>query len=121
MHSKEKEDVEVNTNSSKKVKKIAIIGLPNSGKSQIFNNLTGEYTLVANYPLTTIELKRTQCQIGNHCCEIIDTPGLSCLYIHSEEELIVRDLIFSEKPDVIIQCIDTNRLKQSLILTADLL
>ena len=107
--------------SSRDVKKIAIVGLPNTGKSQIFNNLTGEYTLVANYPLTTVEMKRTRCRIGGEQYEVIDTPGLHCLYIHSEEELIVRDMIFKEVPDVIIQCIDANQLKQSLILTADLL
>ena len=103
------------------VKKIAIVGLPNTGKSQVFNNLSGKYTLVANYPLTTVEVKKTRCQINGQSYEIIDTPGLHCLYIHSEEELQVRDMIFSEKPDVIIQCIDANQLKQSLTLTADLL
>jgi ferrous iron transport protein B len=107
--------------SSQSVKKIAIVGLPNTGKSQVFNNLTGEYTLVANYPLTTVEMKRTICDVGGEPYEIIDTPGLHCLYIHSEEELIVRDMIFKEVPDIIIQCIDANQLKQSLTLTADLL
>jgi ferrous iron transport protein B len=102
-------------------RKIVIVGLPNTGKSQVFNNLTGEYSVVANYPLTTVEIKRTQCRIGNQFYEVVDTPGLHCLYIHSEEELIVRDMIFSENPDIIIQCIDANRLKQSLTLTADLL
>jgi len=106
---------------SRTVKKIAILGLPNTGKSQVFNNLTGEYALVANYPLTTVETQRVKCRINGELCEVIDTPGLHCLYIHSEEELIVRDMIFKEKPDVIIQCIDANRLKQSLTLTADLL
>ena len=106
MFFEEKEIVKVSSNSSNPVKKIFIVGLPNTGKSQIFNNLTGEYNIVANYPLTTIEPKRTFCQIKNHRCEVIDTPGLHCLFIHSEEELIVRDMIFSEKPDVIIQCID---------------
>jgi ferrous iron transport protein B len=106
---------------SRAVKKIAIVGLPNTGKSQVFNNLTGEYTLVANYPLTTVEMKRTRCEIGSETYEVIDTPGLHCLYIHSEEELIVRDMIFKEVPDVIIQCIDANQLKQSLVLTSDLL
>ena len=101
--------------------KIAIVGLPNTGKSQVFNNLTGEYTLVANYPLTTIEIKKTICRINGQAYEVIDTPGLHCLYIYSQEELIVRDMIFSEKPDIIIQCIDANRLKQSLTLAADLL
>jgi ferrous iron transport protein B len=110
-----------NSGSSRPVKKIAIVGLPNTGKSQVFNNLTGEYALVANYPLTTVEMKRTRCRIGGQAYEVIDTPGLHCLYIHSEEELIVRDMIFKEVPDIIIQCIDANQLKQSLTLTADLL
>ena len=109
------------SSASRPVKKIAIIGLPNTGKSQVFNNLTGKYTLVANYPFTTVKMNRTRCEIDGHPYEVIDTPGLHCLYIHSEEELIVRDLIFSEKPDIIIQCIDANQLKQSLTLTGDLL
>ena len=45
-------------------RKIAIVGLPNTGKSQVFNNLTGEYTLVSNFPLTTVEMKRTRCRIN---------------------------------------------------------
>lgn len=105
----------------KETKKIAILGLPNTGKSQVFNNLTKEYTLVSNYPLTTIETKTAQCRIHNQSYAIMDTPGMHCLYIHSEEELMVRDMLFREKPDVIVQCIDANRLKQSLVLTADLL
>lgn len=109
------------SNSYRAIKKIAIVGLPNTGKSQVFNNLTGKYTLVANYPLTTVETKRAICRINGETCEVIDTPGLHCLYIHSEEELIVRDMFFKDSPDIIIQCIDANRLKQSLNLTADLL
>ncbi|MHC4311372.1 MAG: FeoB small GTPase domain-containing protein, partial [Planctomycetota bacterium] len=100
MSEKEKTQREY-SDSSQSVKKIAIVGLPNTGKSQVFNNLTGEYALVANYPLTTVEMKRTRCEIGGEPYEVIDTPGLHCLYIHSEE--------------------DANQLKQSLTLTADLL
>lgn len=104
-----------------RIKKVIIAGLPNTGKSHVFNSLTGEYTLVGNYPFTTVEIKRSEGVIRKEKCEIIDTPGLHSLYIHSEEELVVRDLIFSESPDVIIQCMDASRLKQSLTLTADLL
>jgi len=104
-----------------KVTKIFIIGLPNTGKSHVFGNLTGEYSLAGNSPFTTVEAKRAGCKIDNNPCEIVDTPGLHCLYVHSEEELLVRDMILTENPDIIIQCIDANRLKQSLTLTADLL
>ncbi|MBF0477919.1 MAG: ferrous iron transport protein B [Candidatus Omnitrophica bacterium] len=103
------------------LKKVAIIGLPNTGKTQIFNNLTGEYNIVANYPGTTIEMKRSVARINDQYYEIIDTPGLHCLYIHSEEEIAVRDMIFSERPDIIVQCIDASQYKQSFLLTAELL
>ncbi len=71
MFLKRKNDSRVSSKSSGKVKKIAIVGLPNTGKSQVFNNLTGEYTLVANYPLTTMEVKRTHCRLGNQNYEVI--------------------------------------------------
>lgn len=106
---------------TKITKKIAIIGLPNTGKSQIFNNLTGQYTLVANYPLTTVDTKKVTCSIKGLSYEVIDTPGMHCLYIHSEEENIVRDMLFAEKPDVIVQCVEASRLKHSLVLTLDLI
>lgn len=104
-----------------RIKKVAIIGLPNTSKSQIFNNLTGKYAVVANYPGTTIEMKRSGTRIDGQDYEIIDTPGLHCLYIHSEEEIAVRDMLFTEQPEVIIQCIDAIQYKQSLGLTVELL
>jgi ferrous iron transport protein B len=101
-------------------KRLAIVGLPNTGKSQLFTELTGEYTLVANYPLTTVETKRKTVSIRGTRYEFIDTPGLHSLYLHSEEQEAVRDLLFEEPLDGLIQCIDANRLKQSLLLTLDL-
>ncbi|OGX22818.1 MAG: hypothetical protein A2Y03_08460, partial [Omnitrophica WOR_2 bacterium GWF2_38_59] len=86
-----------------------------------FNNLTKKYTVVANFPFTTVEMKSGTFNIYNQPYEIIDTPGIHCLYIHSEEELFVRDMLVFKQPDIIIQCIDANRLKQSLTLTFDLL
>ncbi|MBF0529784.1 MAG: ferrous iron transporter B [Deltaproteobacteria bacterium] len=103
------------------LKKIMIVGCPNTGKSQMFVNLTGEYTLVANAPLTTIEMKRATARIGDALHEIIDTPGFHGLSLDSEEDFLVLKAIFTEKPDIIVQCIDANRLKQSLALTVDLL
>ena len=108
-------------NKSQQIKKIAIVGLPNTGKSSVFNLLTGRYNIVANYPLTTVEIIKAQCVIDGRIFEVFDTPGLHSIYIHSEEEIVVRDFLFTENPDIIIQCVDANQLKQSLILTADLM
>lgn len=102
-------------------KKIAIVGLPNTGKSHVFNRLTGEYTIVANYPLTTVEIKKGRSRINSTDIEVFDTPGLHSLYIHSEEEILVRTMLLTQRPDVIIQCIDANQVRQSLALTADLM
>lgn len=101
-------------------KNVLIIGLPNCGKSQIFSNLTGEYTLVANYPLSTINIKRAYCTTEGYCYNILDTPGIYSLHIQSEEASAVREKILSGDVDIIVQCIDANQLKQSLYLTAEL-
>ena len=102
-------------------KKAVLVGQPNTGKTLIFNNLTGDYNIVANCPFTTINTKRKKCRINNQAYELIDTPGIFRLLTYSNSEVITRDLLFSEKPDVIIQCINAGQLKQSLTLTADLL
>ncbi len=97
-----------------------IVGLPNSGKSQLYNELTGDYTLVSNYPLTTVEPRARECRIGGEDWTVVDTPGLHGLFIQSEEEAVVRSELEKRRPDLLIQCMDANRLKQSLTLTADL-
>ncbi|MBF0522019.1 MAG: ferrous iron transporter B [Candidatus Omnitrophica bacterium] len=105
----------------KKTKKVMIVGLPNTGKSHVFNNLSGEYTLVGNYHNTTVETKKGRYERGDCWYEIIDTPALHSSYIYSREELIARDAILNEKPDVLVQCADANQLNQSLTLTMDLM
>ena len=101
--------------------RIAVVGLPNSGKSQLCNSLTGSYELVSNYPLTTVEIKRHHITVEGGRWEVADTPGLHGLFIQSEEELVVRENLFAERPDILVQCVDAQRFKESLLLTADLL
>ena len=101
--------------------RIAILGLPNTGKSEVYNRLTGDYNIVANYPLTTIEMKQKTVKIRGEKYEIIDTPGLHDLFVHSEEELLMRNFLLKDPPDGIIQCIDANRIRRSLRLTLDLI
>ena len=103
-----------------KVKNLYIMGLPNTGKTTIFNDLSGEYGLVANYPLTTVQIQEKTVSLRKQPYRIMDTPGLHGLYIYSEEELVIRESVFQDPPDLIIQCVDADRLKQSLFLTSDL-
>ncbi len=102
-------------------KRIAVVGLPNSGKSQLCNSLTGAYGLVSNYPQTTVAVATHRCLVEGEKWEVADTPGLHGLYIQSEEEMVVRALLFDQPPDLIVQCVDAFRFRESLLLTADLL
>ncbi len=101
--------------------RITIVGLPNSGKSQLCNSLTGTYALVSNYPQTTVTVTTHRISVEGREWEVADTPGLHGLFIQSEEELVVRALLFERPPDVLVQCVDANRFRESLLLTADLL
>jgi ferrous iron transport protein B len=103
------------------VRKAVLIGLPNSGKSSIFNNLTGRYTVVANYPCSTMCLERGHIVIDGCSYEIVDAPGVQSLLSTSEEDVLVRETIFSEKPDILLVCMDANLFKQSLVLLAEVL
>jgi ferrous iron transport protein B len=103
------------------VRTIAIIGMPNSGKSEIFNKLTRSYSPVANYHQTTISIVRKKAILGGRPYKIIDTPGISSLNIFSEEELVTRNVLFRERPDTILFCGDATRLKSTLILLAQIL
>ncbi len=97
-----------------------IVGLPNTGKSTAWNRLTGRYNLVANYPLTTLEVRSAAAAIVGAQRTIIDTPGIHGLFVQSEEDAVVRRELLKDPPAVLVQCMDAHALKQSLALTADL-
>jgi ferrous iron transport protein B len=102
-------------------KKIVILGLPNSGKSRLSNDLSGAYDIVSNYAQTTVEAAHHACTVEGQHWDVVDTPGLHGLYLQSEDELPVRDLLFRQPPDIVVQCVDAHRLRESLLLTADLM
>jgi len=101
--------------------KIAIVGNPNVGKSALFNHLAKDYSIVANYPYTTIKVARGDITIEGKTFELIDTPGIYSLEIQSEDEIIARDILIKEHPEYIIQCIDAVNIGRSLLLTSELL
>lgn len=100
---------------------IIVAGLANTGKTSTSNLLTGTYGLVANYHMTTLEPQENSYLFRGAAYHIIDTPGCSGLYARSDEELILRRLITERRPDVILQCIDAARIRQSLLMTSQLM
>jgi ferrous iron transport protein B len=103
------------------MRKIAIVGTPNVGKSVMFNNLTGEYAAVSNYPGTTVEVSRGKGKIGNEEFEIIDTPGMYSFLPISEEERVARRILLDESPCCILHIVDAKTLERMLPLTLQLL
>jgi ferrous iron transport protein B len=100
--------------------RVMIVGLPNTGKSTAWNRLTRQYNLVANYPLTTLEVRSAAAPIAGTMREIVDTPGIHGLFVQSEEDAVVRRGLLEDPPAALVQCMDAHALKQSLALTADL-
>jgi len=101
--------------------KVVLIGNPNVGKSSLFNALSGSYTLVSNYPGTSVEISRGKARIGENEYEIIDTPGMYSLLPVSEEERVSQLLLFEEKPLVYLHVVDARNLRRMLSFTLQLL
>jgi len=102
-------------------KKLAIVGNPNVGKSVMFNNITGAYVTVSNYPGTTVGISRGKGKIGDKVAEVVDTPGMYSLLPITEEERIGRSILLTEHPDVIVHIVDAKNLKRMLSFTLQLI
>lgn len=99
--------------------KMALAGNPNSGKTTLFNVLTGSNQYVGNWPGVTVQKKVGKTKIGHS--EIVDLPGIYSLSPYSMEEIVTRDYIIDEKPEVIINIIDGSNLERNLYLTLQLI
>lgn len=100
---------------------VAIAGNPNSGKTSVFNMLTGARHHVANYPGTTVETKQAHCTYKNFRITFVDLPGTYGLTTFSEEELVARNFIINERPDVVLDVIDCSNVERNLYLTTQLI
>lgn len=99
---------------------VALCGNPNSGKTTLFNLLTGSNQKVGNWPGVTVEQKTGRYR-GDKSVEIVDTPGVYSLTPFTPEEQVTRDYLLNSKPDVIINVIDATSLERSLFLTSQLI
>ena len=107
--------------SGKKKLSIALAGNPNSGKTTLFNRLTGARQHVGNYPGVTVEKKEGVFTYGDWEIKVTDLPGTYSLSAYSVEELVARDFIINERPDVVVDIVDASNLERNLYLTCQFL
>lgn len=100
--------------------RIALAGNPNSGKTTLFNGLTGSNQYVGNWPGVTVEKKEGKLK-GNKQVEIIDLPGIYSLSPYTLEEVVSREYLIKQRPDAILNIVDGSNLERNLYLTTQLL
>jgi len=100
---------------------IALAGNPNSGKTTLFNNLTGARQHVGNWPGVTVEKKEGSCSHQGYNMKVVDLPGVYSLTAYSLDEVIARNFVVDENPDVVVNIVDASNLERNLYLTVQLL
>lgn len=100
---------------------VALSGNPNAGKTTVFNNLTGGRQHVGNWPGVTVEKKEGTARYGDYVFNVVDLPGTYSLTAYSLEEVIVRDFIASERPNVVVDVVDASNIERNLYLTTQLM
>lgn len=99
---------------------IAVAGNPNSGKTSLFNALTGANQKVGNYPGVTVEKKEGQRRLGDLTLHFVDLPGTYSLNTFSLDEVVARDYIVDERPQVVLDVVDASNLERNLYLSLQL-
>jgi ferrous iron transport protein B len=100
---------------------VALAGNPNAGKSSLFNALTGSHQHVGNWPGKTIEKKEGRFQQDGVEVTVVDLPGTYSLTAYSPEEVIARDFILNENPDIVVLVLDSANLERNLYLAVQVL
>ncbi|MEM2106657.1 MAG: ferrous iron transport protein B [Candidatus Bathyarchaeia archaeon] len=105
----------------KRIVKVALAGNANVGKSSVFNQLTGSSQTVGNWPGKTVERAEGKLHFAGYTIMILDLPGIYSLSTFSIEEIVSRDYIAIERPDVIVNVVDASALERNLYFTIQLL
>jgi len=100
---------------------IALAGNPNSGKTTVFNNLTGAKQHVGNWPGVTVEKKEGNCSFRGYSIKVVDLPGVYSLTAYSPDEVVARNFIIDEKPDMVVDIVDASNLERNLYLAVQIM
>lgn len=103
------------------MKKIALVGNPNCGKTSVFNRLTGSTQYVGNWPGVTVEKKEGFLKGYGKQYNLVDLPGIYSLSPYSLEEVVARNYILDEHPDLLVNVVDVSNIERNLYLTTQLL
>ena len=95
---------------------IALSGNPNSGKTTVFNAITGARQHIANYPGVTVEKKVGRVSHKGYAIEVVDLPGTYSLTAYSLEEIVARDFVVNERPNLVVDVVDASNLDRNLYL-----
>ena len=109
------------TKVTKKHLNVALIGNPNSGKTTLFNQLTGSRQYVGNWPGVTVEKKEGKLSYKNEEIKIIDLPGIYSLSPYSSEEIVTRNCLLHDDVDLVINIIDSTNIERNLYLTTQIM
>ena len=96
--------------------RVSVAGNPNSGKTTIFNQLTGARQHVANYPGVTVEAKVGRLRHQGRQIELVDLPGTYSLTAYSADELVARNFVIQQRPDMVLDVVDASNLERNLYL-----
>lgn len=102
------------------MKRIALLGMPNTGKSTLFNRMTGGAARVGNWPGITVELLSGKILLGGDMAEIIDLPGIYDLHGFSDDEQVVRHFLHDNVPDLTLVILNTTQIERQMSLLLQL-
>ena len=100
---------------------MALMGNPNSGKTTLFNNLTGARQHVGNYPGITVEKREGRLKIDELDITVVDLPGTYSLTAYTQDELVARNFLIEKNPDAVVTVLDATNLERSLYLVLQIL
>ena len=102
------------------MKRVALLGMPNTGKSTLFNRMTGGSARVGNWPGITVELLSGKVLLGSDMVEIIDLPGIYDIHGFSEDEQVVRHFLHDNVPELAIIVLNATQIERQLSLLLQL-